>query len=174
MDAIRFIIREEIRLILKEEFQKNSLVPVHRCIDGDYKIEHSGIEFFAVNKEYAQGFGNNCYEFTINTSSAKILDLEKWNNLYTSKTGENGNIYNRVQGIFVIGGISIGSGYEKELEKFSQAFDEKTSQEFIDEFNSADAIYGEDAGYQGEFVFAVKNKETERALDFVKGFFYVS
>jgi hypothetical protein len=49
--------------------------------------------------------------------------------------------------------------YEKELKKFSQAFDEEIVKNFIDEFNDSDAIYGEDAGEQGEFVFAVKNKK---------------
>ena len=29
---------------------------------------------------------------------------------------------------------------------------------FVDEFNNCDAIYGEDAGYPDEFVYAVKNK----------------
>lgn len=150
---IRAIIREELDRILNSK-----TIPVYRCIDGDYKEGYSDIEFFALNKEYAQGFGDNCYEFVIDTSSAKILDLEKWNNLYTNKTGENGNLYNRVQGIFVIGEMAIGSGYEKELEKFSKAFDEEIVQEFIEEFNNADAIYGEDAGYPGEFVFAIKDR----------------
>jgi hypothetical protein len=35
---------------------------------------------------------------------------------------------------------------------------EELSNQFLDELNSCEAIYGEDAGYKNEYVFAVKNK----------------
>jgi hypothetical protein len=46
MDTIRFIIREEIQLVLKESLKDNRLIHVYRCIDGDYKKDYNGIEFF--------------------------------------------------------------------------------------------------------------------------------
>ena len=136
-----------------------SLVTVYRYLDKDYNPEYSPIEYFAVNKEYASHFGDYENKFLINTDNAKILNLEYWNKLYKDKTGVNGNFYNRVQGIFVVGEESIGSKYEEPLSRFALAFPKETVNKFISEFNECDAIYGEDAGFPNEFVFAVKNKK---------------
>lgn len=157
--ALKFRIPEKRIQELNKIEPKKGLTTVYRCIDGEYDTNYSGVEFFSVNKEYSStGFGDNCYEFIINTNGAKILNLEKWNRLYTEKTGKNGNLFNRHQGLFIIGSMVIESGYKKELDIFSQALGDEMSQKFINDFNNCDAIYGEDAGYPGEFVFAVKNK----------------
>lgn len=140
---------------------------VYRCLDGEYKNTDK-IEFFALDKEYAQNFGHICYKFQIDTNRAKILDLEKWNKIYKNKTDENGNLFNRVQGIFVIGKMAIESNYENELAKFSQTFDENIIQKFLDEFNSCDAIYGQDAGLPGQYTFAVKNKDILIPIPFLQ------
>lgn len=147
------------KMIDKVNKINKSIVNVYRCINDIHDIKYDKIEYFAVNKEYAKSFGKICYHFQINTHNAKIFDLSKWNKLYTEKTGKNGNLYNRHQGLFVIGQISISTSYEKELSVFSQVFNNNMVEEFLHEFNTCDAIYGEDAGYPNEFVFAVKNKK---------------
>lgn len=141
-----------------EVVSKKGLITVYRCINDEYNNEYNGFGFFAINKEYSEKFGENCYSFIVDINRAKILNLEKWNKLYTQKTGKNGNLFNRQQGLFVIGSMAIDDGYEKELKAFSQALGESLSQKFTYDFNTCDAIYGEDAGYPGEFVFAIKNK----------------
>lgn len=146
-----------IKRLLRESLSKQNTI-VYRCIDGEYKTDFNGIEYFAINKNYAKSFGDTCYKFTLNLNNSKILNLQKWNNLYTEKTGLNGNKYNRVQGIFVIGEESINSSYSEPLSRFSQVFPNDVVEGFINEFNTCDVIYGEDAGYPNEFVFAVKNK----------------
>ncbi len=142
---------------------------VYRCIDNNkYNKQFSNIEFFAINKSYASFFGSVCYQFEIDLTNSKILDLGIWNKIYKERTGENGNIYNKVQGLFVIGSENIESSYKKPLEKFSKAFGTSMANKFLDEFNNCDAIYGEDAGYPDEFVFAVKNKNIVKNLGRVK------
>jgi len=132
-------------------------VKVYRCIDTPIFRERNEIEFFSLNKDYASHFGDNCFEFLIDIKNSKILDLSKYNKLYKEKTGENGNLYNRIQGIFVIGEENISTSYSDALTKFSKALPEFV-EEFSNEFKNCDAIYGEDAGYPNEFVYAVKNK----------------
>jgi hypothetical protein len=148
--------KDVIKKLLRENLELNR-IRVYRCIDGEFKGFNNRIEYFSVNKNYANKFGDNCYEFWINTNS-KILNLEKWNKLYTDKTGKNGNRFNRHQGLFIIGDMAITSNYKEELSLFSEVMGEELSNQFLDELNSCDAIYGEDAGYKNEYVFAVKNK----------------
>jgi hypothetical protein len=149
-------IREMINKIMHIH---ESLITVYRYLDNDYNPDYSPIEYFAVNKKYASNFGDYENKFLINTNNSKILNLEYWNKLYKDKTGINGNKYNKVQGIFVIGEKSIDSNYEEPLSRFSLVFPKEIVNKFINEFNECDAIYGEDAGYPNEFVFAVKNKK---------------
>jgi len=52
---------------------------------------------------------------------------------------------------------NISTSYSDALTKFSKALPEFV-EEFSNEFKNCDAIYGEDAGYPNEFVYAVKNK----------------
>ena len=134
-------------------------ITLYRCIDGVYDKNRSGINYLAVNLDYAKKFGDNCYEITLNTTNYNILKLDKWNNIYTEKTGKNGNRFNREQGLFIIGDMAITSNYNEELKLFSQALGDELTNKFLDELNNCDAIYGEDAGYVGEFVFAIKNKD---------------
>ncbi len=144
-----------IKQLLREGLMDNTIT-VYRCIDGDYDSNINGIQYFAINKKYASNFGDNCYEFKIDITNANVLNLESWNKLYTEKTGKNGNLYNRTQGLFVIGEISISEGFSKQLELITLEFGDEISNKFINEFNNCDIIYGEDAGYH-ENIFAVKN-----------------
>ena len=132
---------------------------VYTCVDGVYDKNKKPIDYFAVNLEYAKHFGDNCYIATLNTSKYKILTLEKWNKLYTEKTGLNGNKYNRHQGIFVIGEENLSTNYNEPVIRFRQALGDEITNKFLDELKICDAVYGEDAGYVGDFVFAVKNKD---------------
>jgi hypothetical protein len=132
---------------------------VYKCVDGVYDKNRSGADYLAVNLDYAKKFGDNCYKITIDTTNYNILKLDKWNKIYSEKTGKNGNRFNRQQGLFVIGDIAITSNYKEELDLFSNVLGEDLSSKFLTELNSCDAIYGEDAGYVGEFVFSVKNKD---------------
>jgi hypothetical protein len=132
---------------------------VYKCVDGFYDKNKSGFDYLATNLDYSKHFGDKCYEITLDTSNYRILKLDKWNKLYTEKTGKNGNMFNRQQGLFIIGDMAITSNYSQELKLFSQALGEELTNKFLDELNNCDAIYGEDAGYVGEFVFAVKNKD---------------
>lgn len=144
-----------IKQLLRESLVNNIIV--YSCIDGNYNIDLNQINFFAKNIEYSKKFADNCYRFNLNLKNTKVLNLEKWNKLYYDKTGNKGNIYNRTQGLFVIGSMSINDGYTEELKKFRDAFGDEMANQFINEFNECDVIFGQDAGYHEE-VFAVKNK----------------
>jgi len=135
-----------------------SILTVYRSIDNDYIKGRDNIEYFAINKSYAVNFGGKCYEVKLDISNARILKLDKWNSLYSSKTGKNGNLMNRHQGLFVIGETSIESNYNKHLEFFRDALGDDLANDFLIQLSNCDAIYGEDAGYSNEFVYAVKNK----------------
>ena len=75
--------------------------------------------------------------------------------MYKDTTGINGNKFNRIQGIFVIGEMSIAEKYAEPLSRFAKALPAETKQ-FIQELKDCDAICGEDAGYENETVYAVK------------------
>jgi len=132
---------------------------VYKCVDGVYDKTKNGFDYLAVNLDYAKKFGDNCYEITLDTTNYNILKLDKWNKIYTEKTGKNGNRFNRHQGLFIIGDMAITSNYNEEIKLFQQALGEEIANKFLVELNSCDAIFGEDAGYVGEFAFAVKNKD---------------
>jgi len=132
---------------------------VYKCVDGTYDKNKSGFDYLAVNFDYAKHFGDNCYKITLDTSNYNILKLDRWNKIYTEKTGKNGNRFNKQQGLFIIGDMAITSNYNEEIKLFQQALGEEIANNFLVELNSCDAIFGEDAGYVGEFVFAVKNKD---------------
>lgn len=132
---------------------------VYTCVDGDYDKNKKAFDYFAVNLEYAKSFGDRCYKATLDISNYKILKLERWNEIYKEKTGINGNKYNRHQGIFVIGEESLSTGYKEPVSRFKQALGDDIANKFLEELNSADAVYGEDAGCVGNFVYAVKNKD---------------
>lgn len=134
-------------------------ITVYKCVDGIFDKNKNNVEYFAVNLEYAKHFGDNCYKITLETSNFKILKLEDWNKIYTEKTGKKGNAYNRHQGIFVIGYESITTKYEEPLNRFRVEMGDEMANQFLSEFETSDAVYGEDAGYVGDFVYAVKNKE---------------
>ena len=144
-----------IRRLLREGLAGES-VTAYRCIDGNYDGNRSGIQYFAVNKEYASHFGDNCYEFNIDVVNSNILNLETWNKIYSEKTGTNGNLYNRKQGLFVVGEIAINEVFSDQLELFGLECGDEMVNKFINEFNHCDIIYGEDAG-EHEKVFAVKD-----------------
>ena len=63
---------------------------VYKCVDGVYDKNQSGIDYLAVNSDYAKKFGDNCHRITIDTSNYNILKLDTWNKIYTEKTGKNG------------------------------------------------------------------------------------
>ena len=147
--------KELIKRLLRESLSDNIIV--YSCVNGDYNINLNKINYFAKNIEYSQKFSDNCYKFKLNLKDAKVLNLEKWNKLYYDKTGDKGNIYNRTQGLFVVGSKSINNGYVEPLKKFRDALGDEMATQFINEFNECDVIFGEDAGYHEE-VFAVKNK----------------
>lgn len=132
---------------------------MYRCINSEYDKNFNGIQYLSVNKEYSNSFGEICYKITLDIGNYTILNLGYWNKIYTDKTGKNGNIYNRHQGLFIIGEMAIGSNYADELKLFNDALGDSSTQQFLNELYSCDAIYGEDAGYVGEFVYAVKNKK---------------
>jgi len=136
---------------------KQKQITVYRCIDGEYNPTYDKIQFFAVNKDYPPAFGKDCYEFKLDLANAIVMDLKNWNNIYTEKTGRKGNIYNRVQGLFTIGSMAIESKYRDELKLFKKELGVNLTNEFIRTFENADAIYGEDAGYPDQYVYAVKN-----------------
>jgi len=129
------------------------------CVDGVYNKNQKDFDYFAIDLNYSKKFADNCYEVILDTLNSKILDLEEWNKLYRDKTGLNGNKYNKHQGIFVIGEDSLGTSYSEPITRFKEAMGEELGNRFLDELKSCDAVYGEDAGYVGEFVFAVKNKD---------------
>lgn len=131
---------------------------VYTCVDGVYDKNKKPIDYFAVNLDYAKKFADNCYKVTLQLNGYNILDLEEWNNIYTQKTGLNGNKYNRKQGIFVIGEENLATNYEEPISRFRMALGDNIADKFIDELNTCDAVYGEDAGYR-EFVYAVINKD---------------
>lgn len=132
---------------------------VYTCVDGVYDKNKKVFDYFAVNLEYAKHFGDNCYKATLDTSTYKILKLEEWNKIFKEKTGLNGNKYNRHQGIFVIGEENLSTKYAEPIIRFKQALGDDIGNRFLEELNNCDAVYGEDAGYVGDFVFAVKNKD---------------
>jgi hypothetical protein len=132
---------------------------VYTCVDGIYDKNKKTFDYFAVNLEYAKHFGDNCYMVTLNTSKFKVLEFGMWNIMYTEKTGLNGNKYNRNQGIFVVGEQNLLTNYEEPVTRFKEALGDEITNKFLDELNNCDAVYGEDAGYVDEFVFAVKNKD---------------
>jgi hypothetical protein len=170
-------IREMIDKI--ENFNQRNKITVYKNVDDQYTQSHNPIEFFAVNKDYASNFGNKQYTFIIDTTQSKILNLDVWNKLYTDKTGrgslygyypENSHMWLKQgqdvndrknwrfeQGLFVIGSESIGTAYKEQLEIFGKYMGQNLTEKFLNEFNTCDAIYGEDAGFPNEFVFAVKN-----------------
>jgi hypothetical protein len=147
-----------IKKLLREALTTNSVI-VYRCIDGEYNTNHNSFEYFSVDKDYAEHFGDNCYEFKLNLVNAKILELEKWNKLFKDKTGFNGNKYNRIQGIFVVGQELVTTNYEEPLITFSKFFPNEVVNQFINELNNCDAIYGQEAGYPDNYAFVVKNKK---------------
>lgn len=149
---------KEIREMI-EKLKNFGKTTLYKCVDGVYDKNKTGFDYLAVNLDYVKNFGDNCYEVTIETSNYNILKLGDWNKLYTQKTGKNGNRFNRHQGLFIIGDMAITSNYKEELALFSSAMGEELSNQFLATLNSCDAIYGEDAGYVNEFVFAVKNKD---------------
>jgi hypothetical protein len=130
----------------------------YTCLDGTYDKNNKVFDYFAVNLAYAKPYGDYCYMVTLDTSNYKVLNLGIWNKIYKDKTGLNGHKYNRNQGIFVIGEDSLGSGYEEPITRFRHELGDELANKFLDEFNSSDAIYGEDAGQVDDFVYAVKNK----------------
>ena len=148
----------EIREMI-EKIKNFGKTTVYKCVDGSYDKNKSGFDYLAVNFDYAKHFGDNCYKITLDTSNYNILKLDKWNNIYTEKTGKNGNRFNRQQGLFIIGNMAITSNYKEEIKLFQQVMGEEMANKFLVELNNCDAIFGEDAGYVGEFVFAVKNKD---------------
>lgn len=152
------VANEDVDKSSREKRLNENLTIVYRCIDGNWNKNYDKIEFFSMNCSYAKKFGDKCYIITLDTGNYKILNLKKWNKVYSEKTGKNGNRFNRIQGLFIIGAIAINSNYNEELELFTQALGEDMANQFLSELNNCDAIYGEDAGYVGEFVFAVKNK----------------
>ena len=109
-----------------------NLTTAYRCIDGEYNKKHDKIEFLSTNLDYSKPFGENCYKITLDTNNAKILNLQKYNELYTQKTGKNGNRFNRHQGLFVIGSMAIDSNYNEELKLFSSALGEELKNKFLD------------------------------------------
>ena len=134
-------------------------ITAYTCVDGIYDKDKKVFDYFAINLDYAKGFGDNCYKATLNPSNYKILKLEEWNKIYKEKTGLNGNKYNRHQGIFVVGSENLATNYEEAIIRFRQALGDNITNEFLAQLISSDAIYGEDAGYVGSFVFAIKNKD---------------
>jgi len=64
---------------------------VYTCVDGIYDKTKKPIDYFSINLDYAKHFGDNCYKVTLLTSGYNILNLEEWNEIYTEKTGLNGN-----------------------------------------------------------------------------------
>jgi hypothetical protein len=147
--------KKVIKKLLREGLMGDTIT-AYRCIDGEYDSNRNGIQYFAINKEYASHFGDNCYKFKIDTTNANVLNLESWNKLYTEKTGKNGNLYNRQQGLFVVGEIAISEGFSDQLELFGLECGDEMTNKFVNEFNHCDIIYGEDAG-EHEKVFAVKD-----------------
>ena len=148
----------EIREMI-EKVKNFGKTTVYKCVDGTYDKNKSGFDYLAVNFDYAKRFDDNCYKITLDTSNYNILKLDRWNKIYSEKTGKNGNRFNRQQGLFIIGDMAITSNYNEEIKLFQQALGEEIANNFLVELNSCDAIFGEDAGYVGEFVFAVKNKD---------------
>ena len=148
----------EIREMI-EKVKNFGKTTAYTCVDGVYDKNKKVFDYFAVNLEYVKHFGDNCYKATLDISSYKILKLEEWNKIFKEKTGLNGNKYNRHQGIFVIGEESLSTYYDEPIIRFKQALGDDIGNRFLEELNKCDAVYGEDAGYVGEFVFAVKNKD---------------
>ena len=141
-----------------EKVKNYGKTTAYTCIDGVYDKKQRVFDYFSVNLEYAKHFGDNCYKVTLNISNYKILNLEEWNKIYKKKTGLNGNKYNRHQGIFVIGEENLSTKYAEPIIRFKQALGNDIGNKFLEELNNCDAVYGEEAGYVDEFVFAVKNK----------------
>lgn len=141
-----------------EKIRNFGKTKVYICVDGIYDKDKNLFDYFATKLEYSKNFAQNCYEVELNLLNSNVLDLERWNKIYKDATGSNGNKYNRTQGIFVIGEENISTNYSEPLSRFEQALGKELANDFLNELKNCDAIYGQDAGYLNEFVFAVKKK----------------
>jgi DNA repair protein RadC/uncharacterized protein YdcH (DUF465 family) len=131
----------------------------YRGLPGEYVQDYNGVQYFAENEKYAGVFGKNIIK--ANISKNKVLDLAKWNKkLKDAGIPDNGMgqpFLTIDQSMFDEDRNFTTRGREGTFGKMKRAIGLEEFNKFKEEFDSADVIYGEDAGNAGEMVYAVRN-----------------
>lgn len=144
-----------------EGVQQSETTVAYRGLPVDYQEGFGGIQYFAANESYAKAFGNKIFKANINKNN--ILDLEKWNRV-ADESGLNRDETVSGQGYFTVdrsmfddNGNFTTEGMLGTWMRIKMAIGKDKFDQFVEEFNNADVIYGQDIGNRGQFVYAVKN-----------------
>ena len=144
LSEIRNIVREVIK-----ESETSNFVTVYRSINKPWNENHDMVQYFAKNKYYSKNFGRITYDVKLKIDA--LLNLNDINNLL-KKHGVSSDFY------LYVGELGINNNYQDQIGYYEQEIGGEIAGKIYDLIKDSKIIYGEDDGFPGEYVYAVKDK----------------